>query len=99
VARACLRIGAGIARYIYCAVARQNQGRFTILRNVQTASVTKGLRISINQTLKLPGRESDHPYPFKTEGKKEGRSLPLSAVMAPTMVTKCAVTFMFGLYR
>jgi len=80
VARACLRIGAGIARYTYCAVARQNQGRFPILRNVQTASVTKGLRISMNQALKRPGRESDHPYPLKTEGKKEGRNTSAALV-------------------
>lgn len=73
-ARACLVIGAGVARYTYSAVARQNRGRFPILRNVQTGSVTKDLQISVHQALKRPGLESEHPSPFNTEGKMQGRN-------------------------
>lgn len=80
-ARACLGIGAGIARYTYSAVARQNRGRFPIFRNVQNASVTKGLRISVHEALKWPGCESDHPLPFNTEGKKEGRNTSAALVL------------------
>jgi len=63
-----------MARYTYSVVAGQNRVRFPILRNVQAIAVTKGLRTSVNQTLKQPGRESDHPSPFNTEDKKRGRN-------------------------